>query len=124
MTEAEAEWTRCRPWLEAALEHACGTHLIEDVEDAIARGEAHFWPGRQSAVVTEFHEFPRLKALHFWLAGGDLEELLNRMLPDITAWAKAHGCTRMTLAGRPGWRRALAPHGFDPHWHICAKDVQ
>lgn len=117
------EWARCRPWIEEALTYARGTHTIEDVEEAIETGEAHFWPGKQSAVITEFHFFPRLTTLHFWLAGGDMNELLTDMHPVIEAWAKAAGATRITLAGRPGWLRAMKPHGYEPRWSICAKEL-
>lgn len=122
MTGAE-EWARCRPWIEAALEYALGTHTIEDVWALVLAGQAHFWPGRNAAVVTEFHPFPRLKALHFWLCGGDLTELTQEMRPAIEAWGALNGCTRFTTAGREGWQRVMARHGYQPHWHICAKDV-
>ena len=123
MTEGEQAWARCRPWIEAALEYGRGSHTLDDVWRAVLAGEAHFWPGERCAVVTEFHDFPQLRALHYWLAGGDLDELLVRMRPDIEAWGRDLGCTRFTLAGRPGWRRALAAHGYQSHWQICAKDA-
>src|SRR5262245_43497735 len=104
---AEAAWTRCRPYIEAALAQAGGTHAVEDVERLIAAGRAHFWPGRRCAVVSEFYHYPRLKACNLWLLGGDLKELL-RMRPAIEAWARAQGCTRMLGGGpRRGWARVL-----------------
>lgn len=119
----EAEWARCLPWLEAANAYGLGTHDMADVKAAIALGEAQFWPGQRSAVVTEFHEFPRLKVLHFWLCGGDLDELIGAMRPEIETWGARQGCTRFTTAGRSGWQRVMAAHGYRPQWHICAKDI-
>jgi hypothetical protein len=113
-------WQRCRGYIEDALEYAGGTHLIEDVEDAIERGEAWFWPGQNSALVTEFLEFPRLKACSYWLAGGDLAELLA-MTPEIEHWAKQHGCGRIIECGRPGWVRALKAHGYSPIYTVLGK---
>lgn len=121
---AADEWARCRHWIEGALEHDGGLYLIEDVEAAIEAGEATFWPGRESACVTQFWEFPRAKALNFWLAGGDLEELLGEMLPEIEAWARAHDCTRLVVAGRRGWARAMRKHGYAEYWTALGKEIE
>ena len=49
MTAMQAEWARCRDWIRAAVE-PIGLYDIADIEDAIAKGEMHFWPGRHCAV--------------------------------------------------------------------------
>jgi hypothetical protein len=118
-----AAWRRCQAYVDAALARAGGTHGLEDVERLIAEGRAHFWPGRRCAVVTEFYDYPRLKACNFWLLGGDLKELL-RMRPAIEAWARAQGCTRILGGGpRRGWERVLEPLGYRPEWIIYCKDL-
>jgi GNAT superfamily N-acetyltransferase len=120
---ASASWLRCRPYVEAALVRAGGTHGVEDVERLVAEGRAHFWPGRGCAVVTEFYSYPRMKACNLWLLGGDLKELLQ-MRPAIEAWARAQGCTRILGGGpRRGWERVLRPHGYRPEWIIYCKDL-
>jgi len=120
---ATAAWTRCRPYVEAALTHAGGTHDVEDVAQLVAEGRAHFWPGRRCAVVTEFYDYPRLKACNLWLLGGDLEELLA-IRPKIEAWAMAQGCVRILGGGpRRAWARILAPLGYRPAWIIYYKDL-
>lgn len=115
------EWARCKPWIEAALEHDGGFHNVEDIEGYIASGSAQFWPGARSAVVTQFWNFPRAKALNYWLAGGDMEELLDDMQPVIEAWARDNGCTHIVIAGRKGWERAMKPHGFEALWTALGK---
>ncbi len=118
-----AAWARCRPWIETALAHAGGGHRIEDVEAGLRAGHLHFWPGQGAAVVTEFWTSPRLKALNFWLLGGDLKELL-RMRPSIEAWAKDQGCGRVLGGGvHPGWARVLARAGYAPRWTIYCKEL-
>ena len=97
-TPAQA-WARCRPYLQAALEHAGGTHGIDDVARLVGQGRAQFWPGARCAVVTEFYHYPKLRACNFWLLGGDLAELLD-MLPAIEAWARGQGCRRMLGGGQ------------------------
>ncbi len=120
---AVAAWARCRPYIQAALDRAGGTHDIDDVAALIAQGRAHFWPGRRCAVVTEFYDYPRLKACNYWLLGGEMKELL-RLRPAIEAWARVQGCTRMLGGGpRHGWTRVLATLGYRPGWIIYVKEL-
>jgi len=61
--------------------------------------------------------------LHYFLAGGDLDEL-KLMRPHIESWGKENGCTRVTLAGRKGWARTfLQDEGYAPKWHILSKEL-
>lgn len=101
-----AEFERCRGWIEGALAHAGGTHTADDILEGIRLGRYQFWPGEAAACVTEFVTYPRLLALNLFLVGGDMAELLAR-LPDVEAWAKERGCSRVQCAGRFGWERVL-----------------
>lgn len=115
-------WARCRGHIEAALEYAGGTHLIEDVEAAIEAGEAHFWPAKHSAIVTQFLDYPRGRFCSFWLAGGDLEELLGMTKP-IEIWARQNGCKKIFECGRLGWGRPLRGRGYRALYTVMAKEL-
>jgi hypothetical protein len=120
----EAEWTRCAPWISAALEYSCGTHLLEDVKaDVMSDNMTTFWPGKRSAIVTELIVHPRRTQLHFWLCGGDLDEVINEMRPEIEAWGKALGATAITITGRMGWQKVLKEHGYAPVWNVCLLEI-
>jgi hypothetical protein len=94
------------------------------VERQIAEGRLHFWPGERCACVTEIIEYPRLKALSVFAAGGDdLGELLHKMAPSVIAWAKDLGCTRVIGGGRKGWARVLQKIGYDHAMFICVKEI-
>lgn len=124
MTELEffeVHWERCYPWIEAALDLAHGTHTMDDVRRDILTGPATFWPGRNAAMVTEVQEFPQMHVLHFWLAGGDLDELRDELRPMAEKWAKERGITRATIMGRRGWVRALP--GYQEVSTVCAKEL-
>jgi hypothetical protein len=113
-----------RPHIEAALSYGGHTHTFEDVREMIDRGEAIFWPGPNSALITQILEHPRLRTLHFFLAGGNLAEL-EAMLPGILAWAKeSQGCTAATLTGRKGWERTfLTREGWKSQLVVMTKEL-
>ena len=119
----EHEWARCAPWLQAALDHAGRTHSLADVRQAIARGEAGFWPGAASALVAVVETDPGERRLLIWLAGGDRSELEETLLPRVEAWGRAGGCRRALVIGRDGWARTLRPKGYVPLARIIAKDL-
>lgn len=117
------EWFRCAPFLDAALAHAGRTHALGHVARMIEAGEAQFWPGERAAMVTVVEDEPLERRLLIWLAGGDLEELVQRLRPAVEAWARTIGCHRTLIVGRPGWERALAREGYAPLARVIAKEL-
>ena len=114
---------RLRQHVEAALEYSGGTHQFEDVLEMEEKNQLQVWPAIQSIVLTEIIVYPRLKNLHYFLAGGDLDEL-SRMRPMIESWGKSLGCTRVSLAGRRGWAKTfLKDEGYSPQWTVLAKQL-
>jgi hypothetical protein len=119
----EEDLQRLRHHVEAALEYSGGTHGIEDIAEGLKKGRFQLWPADDSVVVTEIIVYPRLKNLHFFLAGGDLDEL-RLMRPLIEQWGKNMGCTRVSLAGREGWSKTfLRDEGYRPKWFVLSKDL-
>lgn len=82
-----------------------------------------FWGGPKSACITEILQYPRKRVLHYFLIGGDLDELVELMEPRITAWAKAIGCSAVSGAGRKGFERVFKKSGFEPAWTVILKDI-
>jgi hypothetical protein len=118
------EFDRCKPWIAAALEYAGGTHDIEHIREAVLRGDLQLWAGNGSAIVTEIENYPRMRVLNFFLAGGNLEEL-ELMTPGIEQWAKEKwGCSAAKLAGRQGWQRTfLRDRGYKPHYVVMTREL-
>lgn len=102
-----------RQHIEAALAQGGDTHTFEDVRDMILDGRLQLWHGPRGCAVTEIVTYPRKKALHVFLAGGDMDQIID-MLDSAVTWGKAQGCSVMTISGRMGWQRVLAKHGFSP----------
>lgn len=96
-----------RAGIEAALVYAGGTHTFDDIVAGVAAGDYQFWPGPSSVVITEIVEYPRLRALNFFLAGGGNLAELEAMTPHILEWGRTQGCTRALFTGRRGWTRTF-----------------
>lgn len=108
--------------LEPALEYD-NTYNIEDVADCISNGTMQLWPTDNSAVVTQVQIFPRMKVLHIFLAGGNLEEL-ETLTPHIQKFAEDMGCRKITLTGRRGWSRTfVAKFNMKPTHYWLSTEV-
>ena len=103
------EWERCQHWIEAALPYASNSHGINDVWLAVQNGKAQFFPREKCAIVTEIVDYPRRSVCRIWLAGGDLDELIDAE-KDIAQWARSIGCSGMEIIGRKGWQRKLTDY--------------
>ena len=122
MTNVVEELIRCKPWLEAALELSGGTHTLDDVVQAIIKGEMQFWPAPKGCAVTEIVNYPRKKVLHIFLAGGEMEQIID-MDDSAVEFAKMNGCTGMSIAGRKGWKRVLKDKGYVETFTVLGKDI-
>lgn len=112
-----------RPFLQKALDLGGNTHTLEDVRQGIAEGRLQYWPGVNSAIITEIIEYPQARALHFFLAGGNLAEI-EAMYPAVEAWGRDQGCTVASTSGRPGWERTfLKREGWKPRTVVMTKEL-
>jgi hypothetical protein len=113
-----------RARLQKALDYGGNTHTLQDVIDLVRSGQAQFWENGDGAVVTELHEYPRLKAVSFWLMSGTIPDCMA-LEDDILAWAKAEGCTMAVSVGRRGWGRVAYHTGWRPrpHMHVFHKQL-
>jgi hypothetical protein len=124
MTVDWAEFNRCSKYLEDALEYNDIGQTLDEIKRGLEEGEYTFWPGRQSAIVTEqFATNDGKVMVNFFLAGGDIDELA-RMTTTVEAWAAKSGASRMMVYGRRGWERSFLKNaGYRPKWAILVKDL-
>jgi hypothetical protein len=116
------ELTRCRAWIEAALEYSGGTHNFDDVAEGLASGKMQLWPAPKGCIVTEIVVYPRKKVLNVFLGAGELDQLMD-MHKDVIAWSKAQGCVAVTITGRHGWKKPLTKHGWKPLHASYVKEI-
>ena len=114
------EWLRCKPYIVKAVKHQ-DAYTIDDIEDKIGEGIFLLWPGKNSALITEFVVFPQYTAMNLLFGGGKYEELIL-MLPHIEDYARACGVKKLYLGGRKGWTRKLKSFGFETE-HLIRKDL-
>lgn len=111
-----------KTWLDPALEAGGNTHTFADVITAVIAGEMQLWQGPKGAAVTCVYDYPRKRIIHFFLAGGEMEQVLD-FQTSVAAWGKSQGCTEMTLAGRIGWGRVLKPYGWQRRGEIMGVSI-
>lgn len=104
MSSLARDWPLALPHIREALAHSGDMHTPADVYQRIEAGRAELHVGNRSAVVTQ--NLSNGKHLHYWLAGGHLDEL-KEIERDVSAIAKARGYEKVTIAGRRGWLRSL-----------------
>ena len=108
------ELERCRPWIEAALKRSGDLNTWDEVVAGIHSGRMQLWPEPEGCIVTELVVYHNRKALHVFLAGGKLGEILQ-MTESVKEWAKLQGCSFATFDGRFGWQKPLETVGWKPH---------
>lgn len=97
MTELED----ARIYLEPALTRF-GTHQWRDIIIGVSQGHMQLWRNSTAACVTEVTDYPARRVLHVFLAGGDIKGVVA-LEPEVEAYARLMGCTRIQMFGRKGW---------------------
>jgi choline dehydrogenase-like flavoprotein len=123
MPEWAVKFKECEKYISDALEYCNGTHELQDVADQISKGELQLWPARETALVSQLITYPKRKSIHIFLAGGNIDELIN-MEESVFSWARSQGCDMLTFSGRIGWSRSkLKNRGYKPDHMMILKDL-
>lgn len=107
----DEEMLRCKKWIQDPLDKGGNTHKFEDIVEGVKSGHMQFWPAKKACLVTEIIVYPNKKVLHVFLAGGNLEEIVD-VEKSLVKWGKAEGCGSMTLSGRKGWKKVFQNDGW------------
>jgi hypothetical protein len=105
---------KCKPWIEQALKRSGNLNTWDEVCAGIRSGKMQLWPAERGCIVTEIVVYHDKNALHVFLAGGELDEILQ-MTESVKEWAKLQGCSFATFDGRFGWQKPLEKIGWKPH---------
>jgi len=111
------------PLLAEAVARYGPTHEKQHVWDDIESGRAQFWPGVNSAIVTEIITYPTgFKELLGWLAAGEIEEI-KIMEQFVAGWAKENGCQRVRLTTREGFGVAFKDKGYRKTMVVLTREL-
>ncbi len=104
----ESNFERVWKYISPAVDRTKGAFDKASVWQLIQEQKAQLWPGKKSAAITEISTTPTgRKSMTIWLAGGDLDELMNAIEPKLCEWGKKQGCSHVEIIGRAGWVRTL-----------------
>jgi hypothetical protein len=108
------ELERCRAWIEQAIERSGNLNTWGEIVLGIGDGRMQLWPAERGCIITEIVIYHHTKCLHVFLAGGELDEILQ-MTENVKEWAKLQGCSFASFDGRFGWQKPLEKIGWKPH---------
>lgn len=97
--------------MQKALRLAADTHSLEDVIEALQRGEMQSFHNDRAIVITEVAQSPRRKFIHVFLTAGELDGVLE-LFPQIEEWGKAHGAEFARASVRLGYEPFLKARGW------------
>lgn len=122
MPSTADELLRCKHWIESALEYAEGTHDFKNIVDEVLTGTMQLWAGEKGCAVTQIINYPNKKVLHVFLAGGEMEQIVD-FQESAKKFGKMNGCTAMSIAGRKGWAKVLPKHGWSEKYTVMGMEI-
>lgn len=101
-------WPEAEPQL-ARVMGILGERTTHDVLVQLVTGNATLWRVGGAWCVTEVVAYPRKRVALASHMGGELGDahIAHDALPVWKEWARAHGCTELRIAGRPGWKKVF-----------------
>jgi hypothetical protein len=110
--------------IQAALSYAHDSHTFDDIVDMVLTGRLHFYKASEEAfIIMEVQRYPQHNVYHCFLAGGDLEDILETH-PVLELNAKKLDCIYTSVAGRRGWERVLKKRGWEYGLTIMYREVK
>lgn len=84
------------------------------LDERILEGRAQFIRSNNAAMIIELRQFPGGAVdVHCLIAAGDKDEIINELAPVAEAWGQESGAVAAVVESRPGWAKALKPHGYE-----------
>lgn len=106
-----AQLNKWRGHIMSALEHANNSHTFDDVVGMVLANRVMFFPYEDCFLIMEKVEYPRFSTFHCFLAGGDMEAVMDKQQV-MSDFGRRLGCRYLSIAGREGWLRQLKDRGW------------
>lgn len=99
-------------------------HTLPWLDEQVLTGKVRFWRSDNAAIITEMRAYPTgAMDIHGLIAAGDLNEIVNQLIPAAEEWARGQGCIAAQIESREGWKKALRPLGYEAHQLIVRKEL-
>jgi hypothetical protein len=97
---------------------------IEWLDQHVASGAAKLWSSEKAAILAEIRHYPTgLRAIHYLYVAGDLKEIVEILRPQVEAFGKSEGCSRIFGDSREAWSRILKGHGYETYKIMVRKEL-
>lgn len=99
-------------------------HTLEWLDRQVLEAKALFWRSENAAIIAEIRDYPTgAFDIHGLIAAGDLQEIINELIPQAEEYGRTIGCIASQIESREGWKKALAGHGYEPCQLILRKEL-
>ncbi len=99
-------------------------HTLDWLDAQVLEGKVQFWATEDAAIIAEVRDYPTgARDVHGLIAAGDLQSIIEELIPRAEAWGKANGCVVAQIESREGWARALSPSGYRTHQIVVRKEL-
>jgi hypothetical protein len=127
--DVEEHWHFAAPWVESAVREGALVETADTYKGRCLDRTAQLWLIRDQdqtvgACISEIYDTPKgLTCAVPICAAVSLDDALVPLFDTFERWARAEGCVRLEGYGRPGWTKAMRPHGWRPVSVVIEKDI-
>ena len=125
MIDLGSDWQtyfRFRDEFEEALDPV--RYTLHWLDEQVLTGEFMVWGTLRAAILCKIEHYPTgARDIHGMLAAGDLETIVEKLIPDAEEWAREQGCIGSKIESRAGWVRVLKGAGYELHQSTLRKDL-
>jgi hypothetical protein len=121
-----ALWERVEPLLKLSCDGA-GTEDPDDVRDWVLDRSVQLWiladTEIEGVMITEINMYPKISVARVRHYSGPMSQAIYTTVSRVVSeWAKAQGCSKLELWGRPGWER-LAGQSVSRSFFVIQSDL-
>lgn len=99
-------------------------YYIEWLDKQVISGAFKLFTCADAAALVEIKVYPTgEKEVHGTCATGNLDSIVNDIIPRVEAYGRENGCIIFGIESRLGWERVMKSHGFELYQTCIRKDL-
>jgi len=117
-SDVDKIWTKIEDYAQGAADYTYGRYTKGDIRRGLKTKPQTLWVAHVGEevfgfVVTEFADYPQMKALVMHFTGGiELERWKTPMLEMLQKYSRLNGAEVIESFGREGWAKVFKKDGF------------